>query len=456
MASHWMRCLVLALLLLIGLTGCPEEPVVEGCFEPFEIFPDLANPGIVRAGEPARVYALPLGFKVCVNDATNYPSSAIAEVTDPAGGALAAQIELGTRSTVTAVQFTPAQLGPHHVLIEFAPRGGIHQLDVYAAQDRTAEAPGQSLSRICTSLERTLQGAWVCESAVLRGTEQLGTFTGARLAVAGDVIWVVDSASVRRYVDTGTALTLTGTAPRTATGLEFLLASPNELVVLLSNSLMLYTFQDGALTPGGATSWFRPTTPIMPESPYGVLLREGGQLAVATRTSSGTSTFVQVCPYQLLSGRFERTTGACSQFQGEIIGFEPGVLWTKDLPLAASPSTEPNPLRIRRWVWAEGQLTEQGSLSLGIHVAVSDRPGTRSAVVPLVYNTLLSGNVPANPPSIPPVYSVVTWSPQRQALLLEHLDEEIANGYASPGLYWGMAPPGAPGPTKVCLRPPSP
>jgi hypothetical protein len=456
MAPHWTCRLVLAWVFLIGLTGCPEDPVVEGCFEPFELFPNLENPGIVRVGEPARVYALPLSFQVCVNDASSYPSSATAEVSGPAGEALATQIELGTRSTVTAVQFTPARPGPHHVLIEFAPRGGLHQLDVHAAQDRTAEAPSQSLSRICTSLERTLQGAWACESTVLRGTETLGSFIGARLAVAGDVIWVVDSSSVRRYVDTGTALTLTGTTTRSATGIEFLLASPNELVVLLHNSLMLYTFEDGALTPGGATSWLRPTSPIMPDSPYGVLLREGGQLAVATRTSSGSNAFVQVCPYQLLSGRFERTPGACSQFLGEIIGFEPGVLWTRDLPHITSSSAEPNPLQIRRWMWAGGQLSEQGSLSLGIHVVISDRPKMRSAVVPLVRNTILGGNPSSHSPSIPHIASVVTWSPQRQTLLLEHLDEEITNGSASSGLYWGAAPPGAPQSTKVRLRPETP
>jgi hypothetical protein len=87
-------------------------------------------------------------------------------------------------------------------------------------------------------------------------------------------------------------------------------------------------------------------------------------------------------------------------------------------------------------------------LSLGIHVAVSDRPKTRSAVVPLVRNTLLDGNIPPNSPSIPPVSSVVAWSAQRQALVLEHLDEEITTGFASPGLYWGHS--------KVLLRPPTP
>lgn len=447
MALHWTCRFVLALVLLIGLTGCREDPRVSDCADPFEPFQDLANPGIVRAGGPARVYALPLGFHICANDGSNYPTSATAEVTGPAGEVLETQIELGTQIAVTAVQFTPAQPGLHHVLVEFAPRGGLHQLDVQAAQDRTAETTSQSLPQLCNSLERTLQGAWVCDSTVLRGAETLGSFSSARLAVAGDVIWVVDSSSVRRYVDTGTALTLTGTTPRSANEIEFLLAAPNELVALLNNSLILYTFQDGALTAGGATPWLRPVLPIMLESPHGVLLREGNQLAVATRTSSGDIPLFQVCPYQLISSRFERTPGTCSQFSGEIIGFEPGILWTRDLPDTSS-STEPSPVQLRRWLWAGGQLTEQGSLSLGTHVAVSDRPKMRSAVVPLVRNTPPAGTIPPNSPSIPFIPSVVTWSPQRQVLLLEHLDEEITNGFASPGLYWER--------TKVLLRPPTP
>lgn len=455
MAPHRTCRLVLALILLMGLTGCPEDPVVEGCFEPFEPFSDLANPGIVRAEEPAHVYALPLSFQVCVNDASNFPTSATAEVTGPAGEALATKIQLGTQIKVTAVQFTPAQPGPHHILVEFAPRGGIHQLDVHAAWDRSDEAPSQSLSQTCTSLERTLQGAWVCDSTVLRGNETLGSFADARLAVAGDVIWVVDSSNVRRYVDTGTALVQTATATRTPLAVEFLLASPNELVVLLNNSLTLFTFQDGALTAGGATAWLRPNSSIMPVSPYGVLLREGSQLAIATRSTAGSPSFFQVCPYQLLSGKFERTPGACSQFQGEIIGFEPGVLWTRELPAAAS-STEANPLQLRRWAWAGGQLTEQGSLSLGTHVAVADRSRMRSVVVPLFRNTPPLGTIPPGSPSIPFITSMATWSPQRQAILLEHLDEEITNGSASPGLYWGEAPPSASQPTKVRLRPPAP
>jgi hypothetical protein len=289
---------------------------------------------------------------------------------------------------------------------------------------------------------------------VVRGTETLGSFPNSRLAVAGDVVWVVDSANVRRYVDTGTALTQTGTAARGLGGVEFLLASPNELVVLFNSSLTLYTFQGGVLTSGGVTPWTRPNVSIMPESPYGVLLREGNQLAIATRVRADP--VFEVCPYLLLSGRFERTPGDCARFPGEIIGFEPGVLWTRDLP-ATSSTGERNPVQLRRWVWAGAQLEEQGSLSLGVHVLVTDRPKLRTAVVPIVRNTPLPDNTPpAPPPSIPLVSSVVMWSPQRKVLIFDHLDEELTNGLASPGLYWALAPTPPPQPTKVRLRPPAP
>jgi hypothetical protein len=54
------------------------------------------------------------------------------------------------------------------------------------------------------------------------------------------------------------------------------------------------------------------------------------------------------------------------------------------------------------------------------------------------------------------VTAVLTWSPQKKAIYLEHLDAELTGVYASPSLYWGW-PSGAPtGPlTKVRLRPPS-
>lgn len=454
MAPHWTCRLALALLLLSGLTGCSEDDSFEGCAGPIPIRPGLPNPGIVRTNGPARVYALPISFSMCEGDSSTYPSSATAEVTGPAGELLPARIELGTRATVTAVQFTPEQPGPHHILLEFAPRGGIHQVDVHAALDRSAEAPIQSLSQSCASLERTAQGAWVCDSAVVRGTESLGSFPNSRLAVAGDVVWVVDGLNVRRYVDTGTALTQTGTAGRGLGGVEFLLASPNELVVLFNGSLALYTFQGGVLTPGGVTPWTRPNVSIMPESPYGVLLREGNQLAIATRVRADP--VFEVCPYLLLSGKFERTPGDCARFPGEIIGFEPGILWTRDQP-ATSSTGERNPVQLRRWVWAGGQLAEQSSISLGLHVLVADRPKLRTAVVPLVRNTPPPGNTsPVAPPDIPLVYSVVMWSPQRKALILDHLDHEMTNGLASPGLYWALAPAPASQATKVRIRPPAP
>jgi hypothetical protein len=391
---------------------------------------------------------------VCANT-SGLPTSATAEVTGPGGELLETHVQLGTPSSsaTTAVQFTPEQPGPHHVLIEFAPQGGLHQVDVHAAVDRTAETPSQTLPRICNSLERTLQGAWVCDSSVLRGNEVLESFPNSRLAVAGDAIWVVDGQNIRRYVDTGTAITLTGTIARPFVGLEFLLPSPNELV-LLGSSLGLFTFQGGVVAAGGATPWTRPSSQITSDSPYAVLLRDGGHLAIASRVSSATAPTFQVCPYQLLAGRFERTPGDCPRFPGEIIGFEHDVLWTRDQPPS---SAAPTPVQLRRWVWAGGQLTEQGSLTLGIHVFVFTAARLRNSVVPLVHNAPHVSSFPIQPQAeFPSTYSLVTWSPQRKALVLEHLDEVLTSGYASTSLYWGFVPPSPSSAMRARIRLPTP
>jgi hypothetical protein len=95
-------------------------------------------------------------------------------------------------------------------------------------------------------------------------------------------------------------------------------------------------------------------------------------------------------------------------------------------------------------------------LSLGVHVFVSDRPRMRPAVVPIVRNASLRGIPPAPTPEIPHISSVVAWSPQRKALILENLDREMTDGYASPGLYWALASPLDSQPTKVRLRLPTP
>ena len=90
--------------------------------------------------------------------------------------------------------------GPHHLVVAFSQVGGLHPLDLHTAQNRSAEVPRKSFLRTCETLERTTKGAYACGTSVLRGSTLLRSFSGAKLAIAGGVLWVVDSLSIRRPV----------------------------------------------------------------------------------------------------------------------------------------------------------------------------------------------------------------------------------------------------------------
>jgi len=446
MASHWTCRLALALLWL-GLSGCPGDTFIDCIPPPLPNTEPEPAPGIVVTGQRVRMRVTPTGSAVsCVAQEDPSPTSVTAEIEGPGGEPLANQITLGQFRAPALLEFTPERPGPHHLVVTFSQVGGLHQFDLHAAHDRSAEAPSESLSLTCDALERASTGAWTCGSSVLGGSTGSASFSGAQLAVARDVIWVVDSSSVRRYVHTGTTLVLSASFSHTHSGAEFLLASPDELLVLHSYSLGYYTFSGGQLTSPSSQTWARPIEPVNPKGPYGVLMRDADRLALVTRTRNSDSSLVQVCTYRLISGQLQPPLGTCPSVSGELIGFEPGVLWTRDLPAVNSQGL--NQGLIRRWVWTGGQLLEQGSLSLGPHASILERPLRRWNPVPLVHN--LSSET-----DIQPVTAVLTWSPQKQAIFLEHLDATLTDVYASPSFYWGRDP-SAPAfnSTKVRLRPP--
>ena len=306
--------------------------------------------------------------------------------------------------------------------------GGIHQFDLHAVVDSSTTVPSASLRERCDSLERTLQGAWVCDTQVLRGPSLVYSFPNARLAVAGDVLWSVTSSGIQRHVDTGTHLVLTGSLSHAEGAATFLLASADELVVVHDRSLALYTFSGGTLTTAGAEPWSRPLAAVGSPGPYGVILRDGEQLAVVTRESVNFQPAVKVCPYQLVSGRPTRTSGPCLQVMGDTVGFESRVLWTREPPSMNGGTIQQG--IIHRWEWTGGRLVEQGSVSLGVHLRLLFPPLLSPSNVPVVVaeqGASYSGQLTA----------VATWSAERRAILFEHLDPEVTEPHASPAFYWG-------------------
>jgi hypothetical protein len=283
---------------------------------------------------------------------------------------------------------------------------------------------------------------------VLRGSTVLESFDGSWLTVAGDVVWVVDRLNVRRCVDTGTTFELTGSFFHgNGQAVVFLLGSPDELIGLFPFHLERYTFSGGALTATDSIPWTRPSATVV-GALYATILREGDRIAISTRSGTGDDSGVQVCPYLLVSGKFQSPVGACPVIRGEAIGFEPGVLWTRDLP--ASTSEGLNQGLLHRWVWTGGQLVEQGSLALGPNASAGNQLAVAFAAVPLVSSSFVPSGYPHGP-------YVVTWSPQRQQLLLELLALDTLSARASPTLYWGETDQSSSSaPTKVHLRPPPP
>ena len=440
-------------LVLLGLTGCsgetPGEPPPPFCeATPPSPFPgSVQHSGLMKVGQRFTLSVPPVNPSVC-RGPTN-PTSVTAEIEGPGGEPVEGQIQLGEPNAPATLQFTPVRPGPHHILVAFAQEGGLHQFDFHAVMDHSASTPSHTLNRVCTSLERTQQGSWVCDIEVLRGETVVTTFPYSRLAVAGDVLWVLSRTALRRYVDTGTDLVLTGSLSHSQGTATFLLASADELAAVHEGTLALYTFSGGTLASAGPTPWNRPSAPVGPsDSPYGVLLREGSQFSLVTREVANSLSVVQTCPYQLDSGRLQRTADTCLQLRGDVVGFEPRVLWTR-LPPALSGTRLEQGL-IHRWEWSGGRLAEAGSVSLGAHVRLVFPPMASPSVVPVIVadqSGSFSGSLTA----------VAVWSPERRAILFEHLDAEVSELHASPTFYWGNTLQSAPYQfTKIRLRPQAP
>ncbi len=437
--------LVLCALVLLGLTGCSDEtppPICQIAPDPAPLPPQQV---MMKVGQQFTLTVPALPPASCNVVEPTRPTSVTAEIEGPGGEPIEGQIQLGATNTAATLQFTPVRPGPHHILVAFSQVGGLHQFDFQAVVDSSTTAPSFILKRPCSSLERTQQGAWVCDTEVLRGDTVVHSFPGARLAVSGEVIWVVAPTEVQRYVDTGTDLVMTGSSSHPEGPATFLLAEPGELFVLHDKTLARYTFSGGTLTFESSESWPRPLAAVGSPGPYGVILRDGEHLGVVTRESVNFQSVVQVCPYQLVSGRIQRTSGTCTLVTGDTVGFEPRALWTREPPTLVGNRVDQG--IIHRWEWSAGRLVAQGSVALGFHLQLTFPPLLNPSNVPVIYAGQFSSFSGA-------LTAVAVWSAERRAILFEHLDAEVEELRASPTFYWGRAAQlTSGGVTKVRLRP---
>ncbi|MFP2906854.1 hypothetical protein ACLESD_17770 [Pyxidicoccus sp. 3LFB2] len=359
-------------------TPCANAPIVINTMGPPESF----QVGVEAALDVPAAQTLACGDI----DESQVPESATATVYDPGNHVIPSEVQLNRNGTLASVRFTPRTTGRHHVLVAFAPVGSVRQVGAYVAGDWSGSPSATTLPLPrCTQLDRTTRGTWLCDGVALReptGREvRLGTSSlPPDVAVSGNVVWVVGEGRVRRFVDTGTELELTGSlllgtqAPVRV--VQSRLASENELWLLDDQRLHRFTFSDtGVLASAGATVWTSGSEQALgTDGVLGLLVRDAlapDRVLVVRMKERPNS---QACPYQLgPTGAFVPASAPCLTLPGMPVGLEEGVVWTRvGEPFQATGQT------LRRWVLSGGVLAEQGSLVLDASVegiTTSLRPG---------------------------------------------------------------------------------
>lgn len=418
--------LVLALALLLILPGC-------GGTDPCTPFPVQQNTPawLLLVGQTEELLVGPsLDYAgVCRGIEGTSITSAHIEIFDPDLQPVAFESTLiPTDDSGVFLRFTPRKQGSYHFYIGFEPIGGIQQFDLLAIPDRSREPPIQVLSQRCNELERTRSGAWLCGSNVFRGATYVQTIPSGRVAVVGDVVWVASRSEVQRYVDTGTKLELTASLSQPWGLPESINATENDVVLVNSSNLQIFTFNGTALSYKEATQWpLRGAAGHLgDEGPLGVLFRAGDRMALV-QNAPGAPGLYQSCPFQLThQGHILRMTEPCQTFEGFVVGFEPRALW------AAERSTPTGPVRaLHHLEWDGTAFVKRASLPIP-ETLTFDYPLRlfRSSARPV-----LRPNFPLNrllDRSAVPVYV-----PGEPLLRLEHMDAGLSSPQASASFFWG-------------------
>jgi len=434
--------LPLALAALFALTGCAanDEPSICNLSLP-EGAPGI-DPLLVPVGTPAamRVDIATRTLQCESGRTAQAPDTATAEVFDPENHLTPSEVSLQSSGTVATLSFTPTVVGRHHVILAFTPVGGIRQLGVYAASHWAgASSPVTLPLPRCGQLERTAHGLWLCDGVALRGSSdrplRLGTSsTPPDVSVSGNVVWVVGDGRVRRYVDTGSELELTGSlllgTTTSVKAIQSRLASENELVVLDSEVLHRFVFTPtGVLESPTPAFWAMGLTRMSfgLDNTVGLLVRAAeDRVLVVSLTGTMDST---ACAFRLgADGAFLREDVVCAPVRGRPVGVEDGILWTQvgnNLPTGNSGRM------LHRWGISAGRLDEQNALILDASIAVADAPLRAGFTVPSLYAVPRKDTALTRPRALP----------GRSALGLELMptDMPLAEGAraTSPRFHWG-------------------
>ncbi|MCP3136514.1 hypothetical protein [Pyxidicoccus xibeiensis] len=386
--------LCLALTALLAVSGCSADDSADSPCDGLPPSPGgspLPRPPSFRVAVPASLPISAIQQLACEGSSANQVAQSVtAEVFDPDNQPVPSEVMLDRSGLSATVQFTPRTTGRHHVLVAFAPVGSVQQLGIYVVGDWTGASTATTLPLPrCTQLDRTTRGTWVCDGVALREpggrlVRYSTSSTAPDVAIAGNVVWMVGEGRVRRYVDTGTELELTGsllvnTSVRT---IQSRLATEDELLVLDDANLHRFTFTDaGVLAAAGATSWLQgANVPFGVDSVSAVLVRTSERQVRVVKMGPASASLA--CPFELgPDGKFVATDEPCLPLPGTPVGLEDGILWTR----VGSPNQAPFAQTLHRWVASDGTLEEEGTLAVDSPVEEVSSPLRPGFVVPDIH-----------------------------------------------------------------------
>ncbi len=318
------------------------------------------------------------------------PDSVSVEVFDPNNHVIAAEASLANGGHSATVRFVPKTPGRHHVRVAFAPVGSVQQFGAYVA----AEWPGGDATLLdlprCTQLDRTTHGTWICDGVALHAkggneTRLAGPSGPPDVAVVGNVVWTVGENRVRRFIDTGAELVLTGTLllsqRDTVTIVQSRLATEEELWVLDTEHLHRFTFtSQGVVTGATPTPWGLPSRVLFGvDLVQGVLVRTGPtevQVVQMALTPDSLACAFQVGP----AGSFVASETPCQRLPGVPAGIEDSALWTR-----VDNDASPQPGRtLYRWAAEHGALVERGTLMVDAPIELVSAPLRPGAALPIL------------------------------------------------------------------------
>ncbi|QDE80403.1 MULTISPECIES: PPC domain-containing protein [Myxococcus] len=370
------------------------------------------SPPLLSLEVPAELHVQPsMNFTCEGPDTSQVPDSITAEVFDPNNHTVASEASLTGNGQAATVRFTPTTTGRHHVRVAFAPVGSLQQFGAYVSRAWTGGGPTVLPLPRCTQLDRTTHGTWLCDGVAVHaanGTQTpLGGVSGMPdVAVAGNVVWVVGEDRVRRFVDTGSELELTGSLllnqRDTVKVIQSRLATADELWVLDSERLHRFAFTpEGVVTGAAPTPWGRVNQlPFGVDMVLGLLVRLGPDTVSVIQATQDPDS--RACTFRLgPDGAFVASEAPCQRLPGVPAGIEDGAVWTRvDSLLLPQPGQT-----LYRWAAVDGALTERGTLVVDAPLELVSAPLRPGFAIPFIQwrQSRVGSAVPVPPESQGPL-----------------------------------------------------